>query len=265
MKSRYRMPILLVGLLAITTCMVTQQQTSAQDAAAKPAENPLAIAPTEPLTAKIKTLFVTGGDLHDAKGNADVVQEAMEKTGYFELTRVDGDLNAFLADRIAPYDLIVFFWTMGEITEAQKRGLMNHIASGKGFVTFHSGSDAFRGDPDYEAMVGGHFITHPEYRVFHVSTTLADPNDPKVEHPIMRGIKEFMINDEQYVLNFCPRVKVLANSLYRGELMPVIWTKDWGKGRVFYSSLGHDPKACEQEMFQVTLLRGMLWAAGQLK
>jgi len=154
---------------------------------------------------------------------------------------------------------------MGEIKEAQKRGLMNHIASGKGFVTFHSGADAFRGDSDYEAFVGGHFVTHPAYRMYQVSITLADRNDPKVEHPITQGIKEFMITDEQYVLDYCPRVKVLANSLYKGDLMPVLWTKDWGKGKVFYSALGHDPKACEQEMFQVTLFRGMLWAASQLK
>jgi type 1 glutamine amidotransferase len=72
-----------------------------------------------------------------------------------------------------------------------------------------------------------------------------------------------MITDEQYVLDYNPKVTVLANGLHKGQTMPVMWTKDWGKGRVFYSALGHDPKACQQEMFQKTLIRGMLWSAGR--
>ena len=67
----------------------------------------------------------------------------------YPFTRVHEDLDAFLPERIAPFDLVVFYYTLGEIKEAQKRGLMNHIAAGKGYVTFHSGADSFRGDPDY--------------------------------------------------------------------------------------------------------------------
>lgn len=205
---------------------------------------------------RVNMLLLTGGPVHDALNIGNVVQAAMEKTGLFEITRVHEDLDALLAERIAPFDLVMFYWTLGEITEAQKRGLMNHVAGGKGFVTFHSGADSFRGDPDYRAFVGGFFVTHPAYRTYQVSITEQDS-------PITRGIDEFMITDEQYVLDFNPQVNVLANSLYRGRLMPVMWTRDWGKGRVFYSALGHDPRACEQEMFQKLLIRGALWAAGR--
>jgi type 1 glutamine amidotransferase len=107
-----------------------------------------------------------------------------------------------------------------------------------------------------ETRTGGYFITHPKYRTYQVSIT-------EVESPITAGIDEFMITDEQYVLDYCPKVTVLANGLWKGQTMPVMWIKDWGKGRVFYSALGHDPKACEQEMFRKTTLRGMLWAAGR--
>jgi uncharacterized protein len=205
---------------------------------------------------KIRTLLLTGGAIHDAKGIGDIVQEMLKKTERFEVTRVHEDLDGLLAERIAPYDLVVFYWTIGEIKEAQKRGLMNHIAAGKGFVTFHSGADSFRGDPDYQAFVGGHFIGHPHYRPYQVSIT-------PVDSPITKGIEEFMITDEQYILDYSSQMKVLANALHKGATMPVMWTKDWGKGRIFYSALGHDPKACKQEMFQRTLLRGALWAAGR--
>ena len=204
----------------------------------------------------IRTLLLTGGKVHKGVEIGDVIQAAMEKTGKFEITRVNEDLDALVADKVRPFDLVVFYWTMGEITEAQKRGVMNHVAAGKGFVTFHSGADSFRGDPDWRAFVGGYFITHPKYRTYQVSVT-------EVESPITAGIDEFMITDEQYVVDYNPKVTVLANSLWKGRTMPVLWTQEWGKGRVFYSALGHDPKACEQEMFQKTALRGMLWAAGR--
>jgi type 1 glutamine amidotransferase len=204
----------------------------------------------------IKTLLLTGGPVHDGQTIGDIVQAAMEKTGRFEITRVHEDLDALLPERIAPFKLVVFYWTLGEITDAQKRGLLNHIAQGNGYVTFHSGADSFRGDPDYRALVGGHFITHPAYRSYQVSVTQQDS-------PITRDISEFMITDEQYILDYDPRVTVLANALYQGRPMPVLWTKDWGKGRVYYNALGHDPKACEQEMFQELLIRGAVWAAGE--
>lgn len=233
-----------VALLGIGFMVQSSEPAAAQEA--KPA------APTGP----IKTLLVTGGPIHDGKAIGDIVQKAFEKTGRFEITRAHEDLDAFLADRIAPFELVMFYYTLGEITEAQKRGLMNHIASGKGYVTWHSGADSFREDPDYRALVGGWFVTHPHYRTYQVSITENDS-------PITRGIDEFMITDEQYVLEYTSLVNVLANGLYKGKTMPVLWTKPWGKGRVFYSALGHDPKACEQEMFQKTLIRGALWAAGR--
>ncbi len=204
---------------------------------------------------RIPTLLLTGGPVHDGKAIGDIMQSVLEKSGRFDVTRVQDDLDALLPDRIAPFKLVVFYWTLGEITDAQKRGLLNHIASGNGFATCHSGADSFRGDPEYRALVGGYFLTHPQYRAYQVSVT-------KTDSPITRGIEEFMTTDEQYITDFDPRVQVLANGLYQGRAMPVLWTQDWGKGRVFYNALGHDPQACQQEMFQLLLVRGALWAAG---
>ncbi len=249
MSVRHVFPLTVVAGVLIGTVALTPQfsvLTLAQEATPAPA----------PPGGKVKTLLLTGGPIHDGKAIGNVVQEAMEKSGRFDVTRVHEDLNAFLAERIKPYQLVVFYNTLGEITEAQKRGLMNHIASGKGYVTFHSGADSFRGDPDYRALVGGYFVTHPRYRKYQVSVTENDS-------PITKGIDEFMITDEQYILEYDPRVNVLANALWKGRAMPVMWTKSWGKGRVFYCAFGHDVKACQQEMTQRLLLRGALWAAGR--
>lgn len=204
----------------------------------------------------IKTLLLTGGPIHNAQAIGDIVQGMLTESGRFEVTRVHEDLDALLPERIAPYKLVIFFWTLGELTDAQRKGLLDHIAAGNGFTTFHSGADSFRNDPVYREFVGGYFVTHPAYRTYQVSIT-------KVDSPITRGITEFMITDEQYILNVDPQVTVLANSLHEGQLMPVLWTKSHGQGRVFYSALGHDTRAVEQEMFQKLLLRGALWSVGQ--
>lgn len=209
---------------------------------------------------KVKTLLSVGGEIHDWKGIGDVLEEVMKKSGRFDITRVEKDLDALLPDRIAPYDLIVFYWTVGEIKDAQRDGLLNHVAKGKGFVTLHSGADSFRGNEKYREFIGGHFRTHPAYRTFHVSMT----DFAFKQHPITKGIKEYLTTDEQYVLEYgyTKDLTILANGLYEGKLMPVMWVKPWGKGRVFYYSQGHDARAVKQPMVQKIFLRGAQWAAG---
>jgi type 1 glutamine amidotransferase len=243
------LPIIVFLLTTVFTLPLAQAGGLAQAGEPTRADEP---APS----GKIKTLLLTGGPIHNAQAIGDIVQDFMEKSGHFELTRVHEDLDALLPARIAPYKLVVFFWTLGELTDQQRAGLLNHVAAGNGFTTFHSGADSFRTDPQYRALVGGYFVTHPAYRTYQVSVT-------KVDSPITQGITEFMITDEQYILNYEPSVTVLANSLHEGGLMPVVWTKSHGQGRVFYSALGHDTRAVEQEMFQTLLLRGALWSVGQ--
>ena len=75
---------------------------------------------------------------------------------------------------------------------------------------------------------------------------------------------EFMVEDEQYIMDYDPRVQVLATALWQGEAEPVVWIKDWGKGKVFYIALGHARKECQNETFKLLLNRGALWTADRL-
>lgn len=203
---------------------------------------------------KIKTLCVYGGKIHDFKGCGEGITAALRESGEFDLTIVEDDLDALVAPKLDAYDLIVFYYTVGEITDAQKNGLLNYVASGKGYAGVHSAGDSFRECPEYRAMVGGHFLTHPKYRQYQVS--VVDPT-----HPITKDMVEFMVNDEQYILSYDPRVHVLASALYKGAAMPAAWTKPWGKGRVFYLALGHNADSCKDPNFKVLLQRGAKWAA----
>ena len=202
---------------------------------------------------KINTLVFAGGAVHDWRGCSAAIIDALSQREEFEITKVEEDLDALVAPNLDPYDLIVFYYTVGEITDAQKNGLLNHIASGKGYVGVHSAADSFRGCPEYRAMVGGYFVTHPRYRDYQVSIV-------NTEHPITEGLDETMVTDEQYILDYDPRNHVLASALWQGDAVPVVWTKGWGDGRVFYLALGHDGKACEHEIFGTLLQQGAIWA-----
>lgn len=199
----------------------------------------------------LKTLIFAGGVIHDFKAVGAAVRVTLEAAGGFAVDYVEEDLDVLT--RLDPYDLLVFHYTMGEITPAQLDGLLGWVASGKGYAGIHSAADSFRGCEEYRAMVGGHFVTHPKYRDYQVS--ILDPG-----HPVTEGLDEFFVKDEQYILDYDPRVRVLATSLWKGAAMPVVWTKTWGEGRVFYLALGHDGPACEHPMFKTLLTRGALWA-----
>jgi hypothetical protein len=204
--------------------------------------------------AAIKTLLFAGGEIHDYKGCADEIEPALEADGSFDLKRVEEDLSVL--EELDPYELIVFYYTVGEITDSQRDGLSNFIREGKGFVGIHSAADSFRDDPAFRSMIGGHFVTHPHFREYQVS--VLDP-----EHPITKDLDEFMVEDEQYITDYDPRVNTLCTALYQGRAYPVAWTKDWGEGKIFYLALGHNPEACKHEKFQLLLVRGAKWAAGR--
>ena len=204
--------------------------------------------------AGIPTLVFSGGEIHDGIGCGDEIQKILEESGQFDITRVNDDLSVLESPNLDKFDLIVFYYTIGEITDAQKNGLLNWVASGKGYVGIHSAADSFHNSPEYRAMVGGWFVTHPAYRQYQVQVVDA-------EHPITKDLDEFFVTDEMYVTDYDPRVNVLASSLWKGEKMPVAWTKSWGQGKVYWLALGHDPAACQHEMFKLLLTRGAQWAA----
>ena len=205
---------------------------------------------------KLKTLVYSGGESHDWKGCGDAIQEGLEAAGHFEVTRVNNDLDCLVAPNLDPFDAIVFYHTVGSITQAQLQGLLKFVEGGKGYVGVHSAADSFRECSAYRYFVGGYFVTHPRYRQYQVS--VVDPT-----HPITAGIEEFFVTDEQYIVGYDPRNNVLATALWQGKAVPVVWTKGHGKGRVAYIALGHNAESCRDPNFRTLLVRGALWAAAK--
>jgi len=209
-----------------------------------------------------KALIVYGGwDGHTPKEAAALFDRELKAKG-FE-TRVEASLEP-LADKdyMNSLDLVVPIWTCGSLSKPQWEGLNEAIfKNGVGFGGFHGGAgDAFRGHVEYEWMVGGHFLGHP-----HVGDYTVKLNASK--SPITKGMaKSFAYKSEQYYMMFDPAIEILATTDYdhagKKTVMPVVWTKSWGAGRVFYSALGHTAAELESYPDVVAMtVRGMLWAA----
>jgi len=212
----------------------------------------------------MKALIVYGGwSGHDPEGVSQVLADVLSDSG-FQVERSD-TLGAFDdAEKLMGLDLIVPVWTMGKLPDEQWQNLSAAVESGVGIAGQHGGmGDAFRENCDYQFMVGGQFVAHPggiiDYHVDVVNTG----------DPITAGIEGFDYRSEQYYVHVDPSNEVLATTTMacNGAVMPVVWKRTWGKGRVFYSSLGH--VASEYADFPEALeiqKRGMLWAAeGELQ
>ncbi len=211
-----------------------------------------------------RALFVAGGwSGHLPLDIVRIFSEELQSKG-FE-TRIEESLDHLAQiEELKTYNVIFPCWTMGALTPEQTKGLLEAVRSGVGLAGIHGGmGDAFRGNTNYEWMVGGHFVGHP-----HVGDYTVEIKDPT--HPITQGIPaSFAYRSEQYYMLIDPGVHVLAESPYPHEgrtcAMPVAWTKHWGDGRIFYNALGHAPGEFTQFPAARTLTtQGILWAAGVL-
>jgi hypothetical protein len=171
-------------------------------------------------------------------------------------------------------DLIIQQWTMGEMTKNESKGLQKAILNGTGMAGWHGGTgDSFRGNLNYQYMIGGQFVSHPGGKS-EFTVKIIDRKDP-----ITKGLKDFYVkNTEQYYMLMDPNVKVLATSKFTkasylkkgskksenvvtGSVMPVVWKKNFGKGRIFYNSLGHNIEDFDVPVLMEIHKRGIRWAA----
>jgi hypothetical protein len=213
-----------------------------------------------------KVLLVWGGwDGHEPKKCADTFAPWLESQG-FEV-EVSDTLDSFLdQDRMKALSLVVPIWTMGSIAKEQWQGLNQAVKSGVGIAGWHGGmADSFRQNTEYQFMVGGQWVAHPGGVVDYEVNVINN------EDPITKGLDDFKMNSEQYYMHVDPANEVLATMTFTGEhggvdwikgtVMPVVWKRRWGEGRVFYTSLGHVASDFDVPEVRTIVQRGMIWAA----
>jgi type 1 glutamine amidotransferase len=211
-----------------------------------------------------RALIVWGGwEGHEPKQCAELFAPFLAEHGYE--VRLENTLDVYCdRDYMQSLHLIVPIWTMGQISPAQERGLLDAVRSGVGIAGWHGGmADAFRNNTEYQFMVGGQWVAHPGGIVDYVVNII------KPEDPIVAGLSDFAMHSEQYYMHVDPSNEVLATTTFSGAhcpwiagcVMPVVWKRRYGEGRVFYCSLGHVAADFEVEEARTIVQRGMLWAS----
>ncbi|QHW33152.1 hypothetical protein GZH47_21770 [Paenibacillus rhizovicinus] len=204
-----------------------------------------------------KALIVWGGwDGHQPKEVGEIFTGLLREEG-FDVTVSDTLASFEDAELMASLDLIVPVWTMGQITQQQLRPLLDAVNAGCGIAGCHGGmGDSFRNETDFQFMVGGQWVAHPGNDGVRYDVNLVDANDP-----LTSGIGDFEVVSEQYYMHVDPAVKVHATTNFGDVKMPVVWTKSWGQGRVYYNSLGHQANIVAMPQTLELMRRGFLWAA----
>ena len=210
-----------------------------------------------------EALIVWGGwSGHEPEPCARIVAGMLEEEGF--RVHVDNTTRAFSSPGLASMSLVVPITTMAKIEKNEVENLTTAMRGGVGLAGFHGGmGDAFRDAVEYQFMCGGQWVAHPgtiiDYRV----------NILRRDDPVMQGSEDFDYRSEQYYMHVDPSNQVLATTTFSGEhagwidgvVMPVVWKRRHGEGRVFYSSLGHVAAEFEVPQMRTILRRGMVWAA----
>jgi uncharacterized protein len=211
-----------------------------------------------------KVLIVWGGwDGHEPKQCVDIFAPWLKELG-FEVEIAD-TLDAYNdGAKLKGLDLIIQIVTMSTITGDQEKNLEAAIKSGVSMAGWHGGmADSFRNNTEYEFMVGGAWAAHPG-GVIDYDVDITNPTDP-----ITKGLSGFHMKSEQYYMLVDPNVEALATTTFSGQyaswvtgaVMPVVWKKMYGQGRVFYTSLGHVSADFKVPQALEIVKRGILWAA----
>jgi type 1 glutamine amidotransferase len=210
-----------------------------------------------------KAMVTWGGwEGHEPKKCAEIFYGVLQAEGYD--AEIYDTLDIYLdAEKMAGYDLVVPMWTMSTITKEQEKGLLQTIKAGAGLAGWHGGmADSFRQNTEYQWMVGGQWVAHPG-NIIDYTVNIIDHDDP-----ITAGLSDFQMHSEQYYMHVDPSNKVLATTTFSGEhaswvagtVMPVVWKRMYGAGKVFYSSLGHVARDFDVPEAKEIMRRGLLWA-----
>ena len=238
--------------VCIVAALASTVSGSTDSAAAKPPKRVLVVS-------------VTKGFRHDSIPTAEkIIAELGKESGAFtvDYAHTDEELQAkTTAQALAGYDGVFFAQTTGDLPLADREAFVAWVKAGHAFMGMHSASDTFHGYVPFTSMIGGEFDHHGEQAT--VKVTVDDPKNPATKD-LQSG---FEVHDEIYLFKNFSRDDVhmllsLDKQPNTGEagFYPIAWCRDFGKGRVFYTALGHRDDVIESAWYRKHLLGGMLWA-----
>lgn len=232
----------------------------------------------------LRVLILSGRNNHDWRTSTPFLRQILDDTGRFDV-RVDEEPSGITADSLSPYDLVILDYQGPRWGVQAEEALAGFVRGGKGLVVFHGASYAFSGlevlgdqhagtgireEPwtEYIKLTGGIWSEKDPHtahgRIHNFRVAFVDK-----DHPVTRGLgDDFSLTDELYHdLRMLPEAHVLATAFSApetggtGEAEPILWTLNYGQGRIFHTALGHNLVAIRSEGFTNTFARGCEWAA----
>lgn len=201
---------------------------------------------------QIELLFL-GHDkeLHNSKKLLNTIQENLSGEG-INLTYTENP-NDIAERSFNNYDGIMIYANHDNITPEQEKALKEFVEGGKALIAIHSASFMFRNSNWYVKTVGAQFKSHGQGEF---QAEIVEP-----DHEIMRGFSEFKSWDETYThQKINTDIEVLMERKEGDHSEPWTWTRNQGKGRVFYTASGHDERTWSNSEFQKLLVNGINWA-----
>lgn len=223
----------------------------------------------------VRVLFVLGSPpYHDIRSLPPILEKVLNEVGGFKVTRLEppkdkapdnpDHLSQLANIKHSDYDVLLFYTSKYKLNDLQERALEKFVEDGGGIVGLHGASFSFENSALWTRLLGGRFTGHIP-GTHSLNVVIADQ-----KHPITAGVGAFSIVDEEYKHKFADVDRhVLARFRERpaasdqSASMDILWTREIGKGRVFYSALGHGKEAWENPAWQKLIIQGILWAAGQ--
>jgi type 1 glutamine amidotransferase len=179
-------------------------------------------------------------------------------------------------ETLKDFDVVLFFTTGNPVNKEELADLREWVKNGGALAGTHCATDTLYGESVYGDLIGAYFKTHPA-GLQKIKVKVED-----AKHPAAAGFTEGMeYQDEMYIFRDAPfsrdrlhiilsigewtNTKLNPNQARKDNDYAISWCREEGKGKVFYTAFGHDPKVWKDEKFQKHLFGGLKWATGELK
>jgi type 1 glutamine amidotransferase len=229
---------------------------------------------------KVQVLIITGRDDHDWRGVTPLMRQYLDAADIFE-TRIAEEFRDAGPNSLEGYDVAVLVYNdklaADEWSERSHKTLLDFVKAGKGLVVYHHSAAGFKAWPEFARLAGGNYYGPAQHSPIHDFTVAFVDRD----HPITRSLKPSFTQSQDELYASMPmqpagNYHVLAtawddHSLYNGKFKtplpgpganePLLWTVQYGRGRVFATMIGHSAQATQSPGFRATFTRGVEWAA----
>ncbi len=216
---------------------------------------------------KIKVLLITGDDVapaHNWREMSETTRDDLVKAGRFDVKVCEDPLILESKNALKQYDVIVFTIfarSKPDISAEAKENLLSFVKGGKGFFVQHLASASFPKWQEFGRLCGRHWVMGTSG---HGDRSVFDAKVVNHDHPITKGMADFKADDELYSkLQGSGPINVLvrADSGWSKQTEPLVFTLEYGKGRVVHNAFGHDGKALSNPNVAKIIARGVEWAA----